>query len=63
MTDRLNSGTSTKPTNLTSLEWCDRGNAYLRGEIPGVKGEFIPKPRHDVHWIVRNGRATIEFVR
>lgn len=46
---------------LNSQAWCDRGNAYLRGEIPGTNGRLIDKPRHDVEWVVQNGRATIRW--
>jgi hypothetical protein len=48
-----------KPT--AAQETCDHLNAYLRGEVPGVKGEFIDHKRSDVHWVVRNGKPEIEW--
>jgi hypothetical protein len=62
MTDRLNGGSSARPLKLTAQQWCDRGNAILAGTEPTTKGEFL-LPRHDVHWFVENGRATIGWKR
>lgn len=52
---------SETPPKLTPQETCDRLNAYLRGEVPGVKGEFIDRKRSDVHWVVRDGKPAIEW--
>jgi hypothetical protein len=51
----------------TPQEWCDHGNAYLRGERPAehgkVAGEYIHTPRRDMHWVLRDGHPHIEWVR
>lgn len=60
-TNRL-AKSAAQPLKRSSQEWCDHGNAYLRGEVAGLNGQFIDKPRLDVHWVVKNGRATIEWV-
>ena len=44
----------------TPEEWVERGNRLLAGVEPTMKGEYLT-PRHDVHWILRNGVPTIEF--
>lgn len=49
------------PMPTTPDEWAARGNAYLRGEIAGTDGRFIPRRRSDVHFIVRDGRCVIEW--
>jgi hypothetical protein len=42
-------------------EWCDIGNARLRGETPYKDGQF--HPRSDIHWVVRDGRCVLEWRR
>lgn len=61
-TNPLKEKTAEATRKRSSQEWCDHGNQYLRGEVAGLNGQFIDKPRRDVHWVVRNGRATIEWV-
>jgi hypothetical protein len=54
MTDRLNNGGAAKQPKRSAQEWCDIGNARLRGEIPYDKdGQY--HPRHDIYWLVENG--------
>ncbi len=48
-------------TKRTAQEWCDFGNAKLRGEVPTVK-HHLDAPRYDVHWFVQNGRPTIGWL-
>lgn len=43
---------SAAPVARSSQEWCDIGNAHLASI-----------GRDDVHWILRNDRATIEWKR
>jgi len=66
MTDRLNSG-GERPAKRSAQAWCDHGNAYLRGERPAehgkLAGTFLSPPRHDVHWVVRDGHPVIEWKR
>lgn len=65
MTDRLNVG-GARPNKRTAQEWCDYGNAYLRGERPAEHGKqagtYLYPPRREVHWIVRNGHPVIEWI-
>lgn len=51
---------SETPTQRTAQDWCDIGNRKLLGLEPTVK-HHLSGPRHDVHWVVRNGRPTIEW--
>jgi hypothetical protein len=66
-TNPLKSKTEAATVKRTPQEWCDYGNAYLRGQRPAenakppLLGTYIDQPRHDVHWVVRNGQAVIEF--
>lgn len=43
---------SETPVKRTAHEWCDRGNQLL-----------AEMGRNDVHWIVRDGRVSIEWIR
>jgi hypothetical protein len=47
-------------TKRSAQEWCDLGNRKLLGLEPCIKHD-IGKPRHDVHWVVRDGHPVIEW--
>jgi hypothetical protein len=65
-TNPLKSKADGATAKRSAQDWCDHGNAYLRGQRPaehgkpGVIGTCIE--RHDVRWVVRNGHPVIEFV-
>jgi hypothetical protein len=65
-TSRLAKSETQQPKR-SAQEWCDYGNAYIRGQRPaehgkpGVIGTYIGRPRHDVRWVVRNGHPVIEW--
>ena len=52
----------TPRVRMTAQDWAARGNRILAGTEPTTKGEYLP-PRHDVRWVVRDGRCVIEWAR
>ncbi len=60
MVSRLSKSESRPAPKRTPQEWADRGNRVLLGIEATTKGEF-QTPRHDVHWVVRDGRCVIEW--
>lgn len=52
---------SEAPAKRTPLEWCNIGNARLRGEVAYSDGEI--RIRNDIHWVLRDGFPTLEWKR